>query len=383
MDSIEITSPDAVVAVLPYVVGYRLGDSLVIAWTRDDLLVLTQRIDLPGTDLPGTDPTREDIDAAVLRAELVEPALRSRPDAATIVVTGTGPDEDWPGDDWPEDPDDPDDDWPDEDERREAARAGRPRPQHPRSSRRLPHRRLPHRALVEAVQEQIGAAGIEVLDAIHAAGGRWWSYRCEQDCCPPEGRVVDPEVELVLRARFALAGIAPLDSRAAVAAQYRPDPRAHRRIAPRLQAALAERDGLDDAARVAWRAAQLAGPCADIVRASDVDDDVVAELACALGDVEVRDDFVRRLVQLPALAPVVGALAHAVRATPPGHLAAVATCAGVAAWMHGDGTRASIALEAALADDADFTFAAIVHAAVVHGLPPWEWRESMAAHLAA
>ena len=359
MHTIEITSPDAVVAVLPYVVGYRPDDSLVIVWTRDDLLVLTQRVDLPA-----------DVHDDVLHAEIVEPALRSLPTAATIVVTGH---EHWPHDpdDSPHEPDhpdeDPDDDWPDEDERREAARS----------------RPLPHRRLVDALRRVVGTNGIEVLDAIYAADRRWWSYACTQSCCPPEGRIVDPEVELVLRARFALEGIAPLNSRADVAAQYRPDARARRRVAPRLREALAERDGLDDAARVAWRAAQLAGPCADIVHANDVDDDVIAELACALGDVEVRDDFVRRLVHLSALAPVVGALAYAVRATPNGHLASVATCAGIAAWMHGDGTRASIALEAALAADADCTLAAVVHAAVVHGLPPWEWRESMAAHLAA
>lgn len=366
MERIAITSPDAVVAVLPYVVGYRLDNAAVIAWTRDDLLVLTQRIDLPEAEL----------DEAIVRTELVEPALRSQPTAATIVLTGHGGVED--RSDWPDEDsdDDPDDDWPDDDERREAAQG---------SGQEGSRRRLPHRQLVQVLQAAIGAANIEVLDAIYTANGRWWSYLCEQACCPPQGRVVDPEAELVLRARFALEGIAPLDSRNAVAAQYRPDVNAHRRVAPRLQAAIAEVDGLDDAARVAWRLAQLSGPCADITRpqASDIDDDVIAELACALRDARVRDSFVIHLANLPALGPVVGALAAAVRATPPGYLAPVATCAGIAAWLHGDGARATIALELARDDEPTYELAELVHAAVTHGLPPWEWRESMLVHLAA
>ena len=81
---------------------------------------------------------------------------------------------------------------------------------------------LPRRALVDALCQGSRRRGVEVLDALLVRGGRWWSYRCDdQMCCPAVGTPLDvaPSAALALvAAEQALDGRAVLDSRTALVA---------------------------------------------------------------------------------------------------------------------------------------------------------------------
>ena len=63
---------------------------------------------------------------------------------------------------------------------------------------------------------------------------------------------------------------------------------------------------------------------------------------------------------------------------PEGHVAPAATTLAIVHWMGGDGARASVALDRALADDPGYSLGVMVHTALGSGLPPQAWRESMA-----
>ncbi len=99
-----------------------------------------------------------------------------------------------------------------------------------------------------------------------------------------------------------------------------------------------------------------------------------------LADIRVRDTLLwdvahREPESLPA---VFDALAGLLRAAPTGRVAPVATCCAVVAWLQGDGARALMAIERALADDPDYSLAQLVGASLQSGLPPATWREAMA-----
>jgi len=67
------------------------------------------------------------------------------------------------------------------------------------------------------------------------------------------------------------------------------------------------------------------------------------------------------------------------RSAPDGHVAPVASCAAIVAWLLGDGARAHIAVDRARHDDAGYSLALLLAASLTAGLPPAAWRESMAA----
>jgi hypothetical protein len=46
-------------------------------------------------------------------------------------------------------------------------------------------------------------------------------------------------------------------------------------------------------------------------------------------------------------------------------------------WLGGDGARANVALDRALADDPDYSLGLMVSAALRSGLPPQSWRDAM------
>jgi len=65
------------------------------------------------------------------------------------------------------------------------------------------------------------------------------------------------------------------------------------------------------------------------------------------------------------------------RAAPAGHVAPVATCTAIAAWLQGDGVRANAALERALEDDREYALGWLVAQSIMNGLPPQTWRGVM------
>ncbi len=105
----------------------------------------------------------------------------------------------------------------------------------------------------------------------------------------------------------------------------------------------------------------------------------VAETLVALADVAVRDTLIWEVMhddpaQWMALAED---LAGVVSASPDSHLAPPATVLAILRWQMGDGSRASAAVERALAADPDYSLARLVDRCLSVGLHPATWREGL------
>ncbi|MEP6651120.1 MAG: DUF4192 domain-containing protein [Lapillicoccus sp.] len=163
--TIRLRGPADIITVLPYHLGYRPADSLVVVCLRRNRIGVVGRIDLPPAD----------VDPDLVAVELLPVVRRERPDAVVIVgFEGS---------------------------------AGQAEP-----------------ASV-AMRDAIRAAGIRVLDRLLVRDGRWWSLDCDGDCCPSEGEVVQADDEVPAVTDYIVRGRRPARSRADLAdrLENRPD----------------------------------------------------------------------------------------------------------------------------------------------------------------
>lgn len=141
------------VTVLPYHLGFRPADSIVLVCLRGRRLGLVQRLDLPPR---GTDP------AAVV--EVMLPAvLRERADRSMIVA--------------------------------------------------YEMRQGDSEAVSEALRDALTAEGLQVLDRLVVRDGRWYSRECASGCCPPEGSPLPEDGDVPAVADFVALGRHPTASR--------------------------------------------------------------------------------------------------------------------------------------------------------------------------
>lgn len=324
---------DAVCAV-PHLLGFTPEDSLVAIWIREGSVTLTQRLDLPHPA------------AAVAAAgELVRTARRADADSVLVVICAEV----------------------------DPPSAGE----------------LPHAAIALAVTSAAEEAGVVVLDALLTDGSRYLSYLCADACCPPEGQVVTPAD--LRRMADAFGDPAPQTRRADLDAELAPDARARSLIEPLieewesdLQAEIASAvDRARRAVREAWRDAQI-GAIELILRDDPTHGEGVAagdlaRVLVGLRDVRIRDTIVWQLAQDEPHAhsreSSLAVLTEAMRSGSPGYIAPVATVLALARWQCGDGARAVMALDRALADDPHYQLAQLAAQSIRSGLPPHRWRE--------
>lgn len=319
--ALALTSPDALVAALPYLVGFPPYESGVILWLRGRRLLLTQRLDLP--------PQGDDM-GAWLDAAWGHLAAQEADEIVIAVVSG----------------------------------------------------RADITRLAAALADVASVRGVDVRDQLVLHEGRWRSLLCtDEQCCPSEGRTIDEQVAAHVAAEFTGAGLSPVAAREALVAELEQDPVRSALVAecaaarPRRQGPAHEQ--ARDEAIDAFLAALDAG--SDGRGAGDPSLEEVTALLAGLDDVRVRDTVLWEVShagpdrQLRALRQFVSAT----RQAPPGLVAPVATCAAVASWLVGDGARAQVALDRALRDRPDYSLALLVQHSVRIGLPPRAWREAM------
>ncbi len=321
LDHLILRSPDALVAAVPYLLGFHPRESVVAVWLRGRRMVLTQRLDLP---------TRTADHPEWLAAMWHHPMSDDADELILLVVSTLPADAD----------------------------------------------------LVALVLDRAAEADIEVRDALRIDGGRWWSLLCtDARCCPPEGREVEAETASAVAAEFTLVGRAPLATRESLEASLAPDQVSQALVGVALAAAPPVPAG---AARESWRDARIAsaltlldGAPAAVPRRAEH----VADLLSGLDDVRVRDTVLWEFSHAdPGLLPaLLDRLSWALRSAPAGHVAPVASCTAIVAWLLGDGARARIAVDRACHDDAEYSLALLLAASLAAGLPPSAWRESMAA----
>lgn len=334
-DTLTLSSPDAFLASVPHMLGFACDDSVVLVGLGPDgsgrasQVLLTQRFNTP----PGTfdiESVRE------LARAAAEPMARAGSTEVIIAVFGT---------------------------------------QAPAPGGELPSGQLVDELVTALDEERMG-----VKDALYTDGISRWSYGCDNPaCCPPDGRVIPAEVRTHVAAEFAVAGAAMMPNRDALLAEVAPAESAIRdRVHTCLETARIAA-GSSPQALEAWRDTAIADVTETINTDRLMPPEAAAKALAGLGDIRVRDTVLWDLSHTPdGPRAAVDGLSALVRSAPDGHVAPAATVLAVAHWLGGDGARANVALDRALADDPVYSLGQMVSAALRSGLPPQSWRNAMA-----
>jgi Domain of unknown function (DUF4192) len=322
---VRISSPAALLAVIPGLLGFAPGASVVVVGTGSPgaQVRLTLRYDTPDPADPGAAGALAGHAVSVLAAQSVR----------TAVAVGYG-----------------------------TAAAVSP--------------------VAAALREQAVAAGITVTELLRVEDQRYWSYVCtDPACCPPEGTPFDPAGHPAAQALLAAGGtvLAGRDELAAsLAAASGQRGAAMRRATGRALGQVArcvarlDRAGLQvPASRLTAAIGQLAvsaaiGRC----RAGELPGiGHAAWLTIALRELRVRDDAWARMDCEHRDAHLL-LWAHLTRLARPGYVAAPASLLAFVAWQSGDGALANVALDRALADRPRYSMAKLLRQALDAGAPP-------------
>ena len=164
--TIRLRGPADIITILPYHLGYRPSDSLVVVLLDGPRVGMVARLDLPP---PHVDPQ-------LVVDELLPYVLRERPDRVVLVGFET-------------------------------------RPGHAQ-----PAGSAMHDALLDA--------GIGTVERLLVRDGRWWCLDGDEACCPPEGEVLPPDDRVPAVADYVVLGRQPAASRDGLAERlaYTDDP---------------------------------------------------------------------------------------------------------------------------------------------------------------
>ncbi|RII09441.1 hypothetical protein DSC45_30650 [Streptomyces sp. YIM 130001] len=258
------------------------------------------------------------------------------------------------------------------------------------------------RPLAEALGDACVAAGVPVSESLCLSGGRYWSYLCpDPRCCAPEGMPLSVAGTSVIAAAAAYAGLqvrgsiremenryTPLEGSASEA-QERALDAAARMLVPRILEQETRAETADETVAAVGRALEqfrAAAPAAGRVMADIGDDTLLSErqaatLIIGLQDRTTRDRAAEWMEGQDGAAALrlwrslarrcVGAYAE--------HAAAPLTLAGWVAWSLGDEIEARAVLCMALRRVPDYTFARLLHHAIIEGLDPESVRKCLRA----
>ncbi|MER5407131.1 DUF4192 domain-containing protein [Streptomyces sp. NPDC002769] len=258
------------------------------------------------------------------------------------------------------------------------------------------------RPLAQLLRTACGRLDVPVIEALCISDGRFWSYCCPgQGCCSPEGEAMGLPGTSVLAAAATYAGLQVRGSLRELTARLVPWERgaavdqetaldaANRTLIPRIlddesRAALSE-ETLEQARRLLKRFA--AAPPVSGIRPADLRDDGLltaeeaATLILGLQDRTTRDraaEWMEGDEAGPALR-LWRALARRCVGSYGEHAAAPLALAGWVAWSSGDELEAREALAMALGADPDYLFARLLHQACNEGLDPESIRRCLRA----
>jgi Domain of unknown function (DUF4192) len=237
---------------------------------------------------------------------------------------------------------------------------------------------LPRREVVGALADCVDAAGADLVDALLVVDRRWWSYACDEDCCPPEGREIPGDASPAAAAAT-YAGLVALSDRDELRAALDPDDDATRAL---LEPLLVEQEHAVVAAvlsgrperrqrsvkRAIFAAAREADESLFLGGSGVLSDEQVCRFAVALGETPVRDSLWLAVDQRRLDGRVLWR--EIARRVPSPYDAAPLFLFGWASWRDGDGVSASIAVERALSSDPGYTAAELLGGALMHGLDP-------------
>jgi hypothetical protein len=246
---------------------------------------------------------------------------------------------------------------------------------------------------VDGLRARLGAAGVQVVEALRAEDGRFWSYLCDRaDCCPPEGTPYDPASHPVA-ALAAFGGMAALpdlraleDTAAGLTAPAAGEERravreatAREGAALREAAARAAGGGHGDrfAAEFVADGLRRVRDALAVYRAGGrLDDAGAVRLGLALAVIRVRDEA-WTLVGDDSRDAHLRLWGDLVRRLEPGFVPPAAALLGMAAWWGDDRVLAGAAVRRALDADPGYTMARLIDEGLRHLVPPAALRERM------
>ncbi|MEV5550830.1 DUF4192 domain-containing protein [Streptomyces sp. NPDC052309] len=258
------------------------------------------------------------------------------------------------------------------------------------------------RPLAQRLRIECGSLDVPVIEALCISDGRFWSYCCDDAaCCPAEGVPMGLPGTSVLAAAATYAGIQvrgslrelrarllPWENSAAVEQEVALDAAGMtlvRRILDEASRADVAEETLDLAKRLMDRLAEAA-PVSGSLMADLRDDqmlghDEAARLILGLQDRTTRDRAAEWMEGDEASSALRLWRALARRCVGPysEHAAAPLTLAGWVAWSTGDELEAREALAMALGADPDYLFARLLHQACNEGLDPESIRRCLRA----
>ena len=256
--------------------------------------------------------------------------------------------------------------------------------------------------LVQKLRTECGRLDVTVIEALCISDGRFWSYCCATEgCCPVDGSPMGLPGTSVLAAAATYAGLQvrgtlrelrtrllPWETAAALQQEVALDA-AGMDLVPRILDDVSRADvaqeTLDLAQRILRRLA--AAPHVSGALHSDFRDDALlahdeaARLILGLQDRTTRDraaEWMEGDDAVPALR-LWRALARRCVGPYGEHAAAPLTLAGWVAWSTGDDLEAREALAMALGADPDYLFARLLHQACNEGLDPESIRRCLRA----
>lgn len=220
-----------------------------------------------------------------------------------------------------------------------------------------------------------GEADIRVVDALRADGRRWWSFVCtDERCCPSSGTAYDsaathPAAEAVL------AGMSVLPSRESLADRFAPASASTRQKMGRQLRRLLERAEDADASEIVRERLPA------LVRACEVSSEEAAELAMAVQVVPARDEAWASMTRRTAEQHL-EIWSRLAREVPDEFLAPVGSLAAFAAWLSGNGTLASHAVDRVLSVAPGYSMAKLIEEALIRVVDPRTWDAAAAARAA-
>ncbi|MGW7237317.1 DUF4192 family protein [Streptomyces sp. NPDC054804] len=247
--------------------------------------------------------------------------------------------------------------------------------------------------LAQLLRTECGRLDVPVIEALCVSGGRFWSYCCPADeCCPPDGAPMGLPGTSVLAAAATYAGIQvrgtlrelrarlqPWESGAAPEQEGALD-RAGMALVPRILHDASRAEVAEETLALAeqlMRRYAAAVPVSGVHQADLRDDALLAHgeaarLILGLQDRTTRDRAAAWMEgdeAGPALR-LWRALARRCVGPYGEHAAAPLTLAGWVAWSTGDDLEAREALAMALGADPEYLFARLLHQACNEGLDP-------------
>jgi Domain of unknown function (DUF4192) len=322
---VRVTSPASLLAVIPGLLGFDPGHSIVVIGTKpaSGHVRITLRYDVP-------DPGRRSAAAALARDAVA--VLRAQ-GITTAVAVGYGTD---------------------------ASVA----------------------PVLAALRERAAGAGITMIELLRAENQRYWSYVCaDPGCCPPEGTPFDVTRHPAARALRAVGGrvlASRTELAATVAAKGGQPGAAMRRATRESLAQLARCLNRLDRAGLAASAPKLTSVLGEVavrgaIRRYRAGGSLQAEdaalLTVTLGQTRVRDDAWSRMEPEHRDAHL-RLWTDLTRLARPGYVAAPASLLAFCAWQSGNGALGNVALDRALADNPRYSMALLLRDALDSGVPP-------------